>query len=73
MRGKAGNSSFKPVNRGSFVDPHVNPEHWVSKWERGEITSEEDSRIAAQAIKRSGFHTANKRYSDFVSQHLGEM
>lgn len=73
MRGKNANPLASRVNRGSFVDPHINPEHWVSKWERGEVTSAEDSRTAAQAIKRSGFHTANKRYSDFVNQHLGEM
>lgn len=59
------------VNRESFVDPSINPEHWVGKWERGEITSPEDSISAATAIKRSGFHTANKRYSNFVNEHLG--
>jgi hypothetical protein len=60
------------VSRDSFVDPHINPEHWIGKWERGEVTSTEDSISAARAIKRSGFHQANKRYSDYVSKHLGE-
>lgn len=59
------------VNRESFVDPQINPEHWVGKWERGEISSDEDAISAAHAIKRSGFHQANKRYSNFVTEHLG--
>lgn len=59
------------VDRGSFVDPSINPEHWVGKWERGEISSDEDAVSAAKAIRRSGFHTANNRYANFVNEHLG--
>jgi hypothetical protein len=71
VRGNLSNPIANRVNRESFVDPNINPEHWVGKWERGEISSDEDARSAATAIKRSGFHTANKRYSSFVTEHLG--
>lgn len=71
MRGKLSNPTANRVSRDSFVDPNINPEHWVSKWERGEISSDEEARSAATAIKRSGFHGANSRYSKFVNEQLG--
>lgn len=58
-------------NRESFTDPEINPTHWVNKWERGEVASDEDKVTAARAIKRSGAHIANNRYQSFVNEHLG--
>jgi len=72
MRGNRTPKGAGRVDRSSFSDPNVNPEHWVGRWERGEVSSDEERRTAAQAIKRSGFHMANKRYSDYVNEHLGE-
>jgi hypothetical protein len=72
MRGRLTPNGANRVNRDSFNDPNVNPEQWVGRWERGEISSDEERRSAATAIKRTGFHMANKRYSDFVKEHLGE-
>lgn len=72
MRGNLTDKTANRVSRDSSNNPAVNPEQWVSKWERGEISSDEDSKTAATAIKRSGFHQANKRYADFVTEHLGE-
>lgn len=72
MRGRLTPEGSARVSRERFASPHVNPEHWVGRWERGEVSSDEERRTAAEAIKRSGFHIANKRYSDFVNEHLGE-
>lgn len=64
-------SPNRKVGRDTFTDPSINPTHWVNKWERGEVSSDEDKFHAAKAIKRSGAHIANTRYKQFVDEHLG--
>lgn len=60
----------KKVARDQYQDPVVNPEHWVSRWETGQLDSAEERRNAAHAIKKSGFALASPRYAEYVRENL---
>jgi hypothetical protein len=60
----------KKVAREQYQDPTVNPEHWVSRWETGQLDSIEERRNAAHAINKSGFALASPRYAEFVRENI---